>query len=604
MKLAKRLRPQSLRAQLIVFFMIISLVVLSAASYIIYTFMLNQIKDQNQRLLYQQFQQVDHNIHGLVGDVDRLSKLFLLDDQIQQMLLHLSDKSELEFLGYKNMLHAQIEKFISNYGYIHSIYLTTENQGAMGGSGDTTLVQSKEEWNRTFFGSEVFKRSVEAFPDMIIQGGLRKSYFNPYLTGDKDGTLFSMIRGVRAIYDPKTSATLIFNVDERYLASLYSADLDPSDGDMYIVDAQGNILSGSRPERIGTRSVFRPSEEQAADYGSIDDKAGNASYQLVYYKLQDAGWYAVKEIPLKLYSGQILAVQRILIAVFLCSILIMFAVSYFWLRKMIKPLRLLAGKMKDVSRGELGVTFDSVPDNELGIVVRRFNEMSLSIVDLLDKNNRMQEAKRELEIEALRYQINPHFLYNTLNMIRWMATMIKADNIVNTIVALGNILRPVFKSKDPMCSLRDELSYLENYIKIINMRFNNSIRFEIGVDEPVLDCRVPRFILQPLVENAIAAGRQEEDRAIYIAIAAETEGGELRIRVTDSGVGIEPERLNELNRLLDSGESQQASEGGGGIGLSNVNKRIRLYFGPQYGLRFEPREKGAEVVVRLPAGGA
>ncbi|MBB6635902.1 cache domain-containing sensor histidine kinase [Cohnella thailandensis] len=604
MKRAGRLRMNSLRAQLILFFMIISLVVLSAASYIIYTFMLNQIKGQNERLMYQQFQQADHNIHGLVADVDRLSKLFLLDDQIQEILLHLSDKSELEFLAYKNLLHAQIEKFISNYGYVHSVYLTTENLGAMGGSGDTTLVQSQEEWNKSFFGSDVFRRSVEAFPEMIIQGGLRKSYFNPYMTGTKDGSVVSMIRGVRAIYDPKTSATLIFNVDERYLASLYSADLNPSDGDMYIVDSQGSILSGSRPERIGTTSAFHPSEAGQETYGSMDDRTGDASYQLVYYKLQDAGWYAVKEIPLRMYSGQILTVQRTLIAVFLCSILIIFAVSYFWLRKMIKPLHLLAGKMKDVSRGELGVTFDRIPNNELGIVVRRFNEMSLSIVDLLDKNNRMQESKRELEIEALQSQINPHFLYNTLNMIRWMATMIKADNIVGTIVALGNILRPVFSSKDPMCSLRDELSYLEHYIKIINMRFNNSIRFEIEVEEPELECRVPRFLLQPLVENSIAAGQREEEPVIFIGIHAKIEEGELRIRVSDSGIGLEPELLEELNRKLESGESHESSGGGTGIGLSNVNKRIRLYFGPEYGIHFEPREKGAEVVVRLPAGEA
>src|SRR5690606_9101969 len=113
----------------------------------------------------------------------------------------------------------------------------------------------------------------------------------------------------------------------------------------------------------------------------------------------------------------------------------------------------------DMSRGELGLTFDKVPNNEFGMVTRRFNEMSLSIVDLLKKTNEMQEKRRELEIEALQNQINPHFLYNSLNMIRWMASTVKADHIVNSVVALGNILRPAFTSKDAMCTLRDELSY-------------------------------------------------------------------------------------------------------------------------------------------------
>ncbi len=599
---------QSLRTQLILVFMLISLIVLSAASYYMYSIMQNMIKDQNQRSLYQQFQQLDHNIRALFADIDRLSKLFLQDEQMQQLLLHLSDKSELEFLNYKNMLHARINTFIGNYGFVHSVYLTSESQGAIGGTADTTLVHPKEDWGNSFFGSAFYRRTLESFPEPIIVGGLKKSFYNPYMTEANDGTLVSLMRGVRAIYDPKTSATLIFNVDERYLASIYAVELDAEGGDMYMTDSDGVIISSSRPERIGTRSPFRPPQGESGEeeiFGSRDTVVGGTEVQVVYYKLQDAGWYIMKEIPLNLYSAQIFQAQRTMVAVFLLSMLAMFLVSYFWLRKIFRPLHKLSAKMKDMSRGELGVTFEEVPNNELGTVVRRFNEMSLSIVDLIDKNNRMQEAKRELEIEALQYQINPHFLYNTLNMIRWMASMIKADNIVGSVVALGNILRPAFASKEAMCTLRDELNYLENYIKIINWRFNNGVEFELSVAERDLEYKVPRFILQPLVENAIASGRQAEDFSIHIGIFAACEDGELRIAVSDSGEGIAPELLEALNRMLASGERSEDAVGGGGggngIGLYNVNKRIRLYFGPEYGLRFVPRTIGAEVVVRLPA---
>jgi len=592
---------QSLRTQLIFFFMIISVVVLSGSSYYTYSFMLGMVKDQNERLLLQQFQQVDHNVHGLFSEVDRLQKLFLLDDGMQELLLNLTEKSELEFLNSKNMLHDRITKFIDNYNYVHSIYITAENQGAVGGSGSTTLVQPVEEWSKSFFDSEPYRRTIERYPEIVIEGRMTKSFYNPYMTEENDGALVSVMRGTRAIFDPRISATLIFNIDERYLASIYSASLDANDGEMFIVDAGGSIISGSRPERIGAASPYMPEPSDGDPYGSHDVFRGNDRVQIVYYKLQDTGWYIMKEIPLDVYSAQIYAVQRTILLVFLASLLAIFVVSYFWLNKMIRPLHLLSGKMKDMSRGELGVTFDRVPNNEFGTVIRRFNEMSLSIVDLIKKNNDMQEQKRELEIEALQYQINPHFLYNTLNSIRWMASIIKADNIVDTIVALGNILRPVFSSKDPMCSLRDELSYLQHYIKIINIRFNNSVAFDIDVDEPDLDCRVPRFILQPLVENSIASGRLAEEHEIFISIRARATDGELTIRVTDSGAGLEPARMEELNRLLESGESYGSSGGGSGIGLNNVNKRIRLYFGTEYGLRFEPREKGAEIVVRIPA---
>jgi len=593
---------QSLRTQLILIFMAISIVVLSGASYYLYAFMLGMVKDQNERLLFQQFQQLDHNIRSLVTDVDRLQKLFLQDDGMQELLLNLTEKSELEFLNYKNMMHDRITRFIDNYSYIHSIYVTAENQGAVGGSGGTTLVHPVEAWRKSFFESDAYRRTLERYPGIVVEGHMTKSFFNPYMTAENDGFLVSIMRGTRAIYDPRISATLIFNIDERYLASIYSASLDANDGEMFIADADGVVLSASRPERIGSRSPYMPEGgAESAGYGSHDVYNGDQRVQIVYYKLQDTGWYMMREIPLNVYSEQIYAVQRMIVLVFLLSLFVILIVSYFWLNKMIRPLRLLAGKMKDMSRGELGVTFREVPNNEFGTVIRRFNEMSLSIVELIAKNNAMQEQKRELELEALQYQINPHFLYNTLNSIRWMASIIKADNIVGTIVALGNILRPVFSSKDPMCTLRDELSYLEHYIKIINMRFNNNVRFDIDVSEHDLECRVPRFILQPLVENSIASGRQDEDHTIQIGIRTETKDEEFMIRVADSGIGLEPELMEALNRRLAAGESHESTGGGSGIGLSNVNKRIRLYFGPRYGLHFEAREKGAEVVVRLPS---
>lgn len=592
---------RNLRTQLIVYFMIISLAVMASASYYIYSFMQNMIKTQNEHLLYQQFQQLDHNIDGLVKEIDRLSMLFLRDERIQELLYGIADKSELELLEAKNDVQNNIADFIGNYNYIDSIYITADHLGAVGGTETTTLVYPKKDWENNFLSSESFRRSIEEYPKMIVYGGLKKSFYNPYMTDNKDGNLVSMMRRTRAIYDPTTSATLIFNIDERYLASIYATALEQNDGDMYIVDEEGIIVSSSRPERIGTRSAYMPSEQEPGAYGSHVGSLEERELQIVYYKLNNAGWLLMKEIPLNQYSDQIFSLQRMLVLVFLISVLFIFIISYFWLRKIIKPLHVLSGKMKDMSRGELGITFDRVPNNEFGLVIRRFNEMSLSIVELIDKNNEIQEKKRDLEIEALQYQINPHFLYNTLNMIRWMASMIKADNIVNTIVALGNILRPVFSSKDPMCSLRDELSYLENYIKIINMRFNNTIEIAIEVDEEQLDCRVPRFILQPLVENSIASGRQQEEHAIYIVIKATEEEGILRISVLDSGAGLSDERLEELNAKLAAGEDYESSGGGSGIGLNNVNRRIRLYFGSDYGARFIPKESGAVVAVTLPA---
>ncbi|ANF97334.1 cache domain-containing sensor histidine kinase [Paenibacillus bovis] len=600
---------QHLGTQLIVFFMAVSIIVFSLATYLLYTFMLGLIKEQNEKLLYQQFQQIDHNIHNLISDVDRLSKLFLLDNNVQSYIQSNDTRSQLENIDLKKDIYGRIANFISNYSYIHSIYIISDANGALGGDATRTLVHSDRAWTDSFFQSEGYERAKQSFPNLTVEGGMTESYYNPYINGEQDGRLISLIRGVRALYDSQTSATLIFNMDEQYLASTYSASLDMAEGNMYIVNADGQIISGSSPDSVGQQSPYLPPAHETAAFGSYDAVKNGDPIQIVYYKLQDSDWYMMREVPLGLFSQQIFSVQRIMLLVFGLSILVIFGVSYFSLRRMIRPLHLLAHKMRDVSKGDLGVTFTDIPNNEFGTVMRRFNEMSLSIVELLRHNNEIQENKRKLEIEALQYQINPHFLYNTLNMIRWMASMVKADNIVNSVVALGNILRPVFASKDSMCTLRDELNYLENYIKIINFRFNSTIQFEFDVEPDMLNYRIPRFILQPVIENSIKFGR-EEGEGIEISIEVHEDGQDLWISVIDSGTGFDPQRREQLNARLAAGESYEPThqshpdrpeaDTGTGVGLYNVNKRIQLYFGQDYGLHVPQVPMGAEVTIRLP----
>lgn len=595
-----RRRYQSLGTQLILCYMIISVTVLSAASYYIYQYMLGIVKENNETLLLQQFKQLDHNIQGFVEDMDALSKFFLLEASVQRFLSYTPGEGDIEYSEMKKEVHSSIEGFVGNYEYLDSIYLVGEVQGAVGGTNQTTLIDPDPRWLERFTASPLFRRSYEEFPKMVVEGGIVKSDYNPYMLTEDGGHVFSMSRGVKALYRPQTRAVLVLNVDEGYISSLYSTELEEGKGTMYIMDYQGRIISSSHKEDIGQRGPFSQEDMGQASYGSFDHHKAGAQVQTVYYKLEHLNGYLMKEIPLNLFSEQIYSVQTMLVFVFLLCLIVNFVVSYFWLKRMTRPLTILAHKMQDMSRGELGVTVAKIPNNEFGLVIRRFNEMSLSIVDLLKTTNEIQEKRRELEIEALQSQINPHFLYNTLNMIRWMASGIKADNIVHSIVALGNMLRPVFASKDPMCTLRDEIQYLDNYIKITNWRFGNRIFFSIEVDELHLDRTIPRFILQPLVENSITFGGQKEGQAVHILIKTFDTDSEFMISVIDSGGGIEPLRMQQLNKQLQSGTTSFAKASGSGIGLYNVNKRIQLNYGEAYGIRLMPRIEGTEVQVRLP----
>jgi len=589
----------SLRTQLILYYMIISLIVLSIGAYSSYSYIMDILKKNSEKYLLQQFSQADYNIQNVLNNVDRLSKIFSLNDNIQQFLQDNYSSSEFKALETQKFILDRITQFISNYDYISSIYIFTENKGGIGGS-DTYTSIVRENTGNNFFESGMYDKVKKAFPKAILEGGITESFYRNYETVD-NAFVLSFARGLRPIYEPSRSATIVFNIDEKYLSSIYANSSSLRDGSMCIVDENGKVISGSNIKSIGKAYEMFSAIDIKKDYGSFTSKNSGDPIQVVYYKLKSTGLYLVGEVPLQYFSGDIIILRKVIVIVLIMSFFAIFIVSFFWLRKLTKPLNIIAAKMSDVSRGNLGLTFSKIPKNEFGIVIRRFNEMSVSIVDLIRKNDEIQEGKRELEIEALQYQINPHFLYNTLNMIKWMAAGIKAKNIVDCIIALGNMLKPLFKNTEPMCTIKEELEYLENYIKIINWRFSNSVCFKLDIKEEFYDCKLPRFILQPIVENSINHGIQKQGNKDEINISAFIKGTILHIIISDSGKGIDIHKLAEIKGSLENPENTTQESSKGSIGLYNINRRIKLNFGDEYGIWIGNGELGgAKVIVKIP----
>lgn len=570
-----------------------------------YINIMDMIKKQNENYLLQQFRQSDYNISNIMNETDKLLKLLVLDDNIQKFLQTNSFTQDYESNQILKAILNRISDYISNYSYINSIYFFTEDGRNLGKNSKNSIVVREKEDGIDFISSDVYNNINEVYPKLIWYGGYKEKYYNPNMSSG-EGFIISAAKRVKPLV-PGKGATLVFNIKERYLASIYSVSNSESNVKyMYIIDENGQVVSSVDGKNVGglnpVISNIKSNSSLQMDYGSFTSEKGKDSIQTVYYRLKGTGWYLVGEIPLNYFSGEVLVIQRTLLLVLLASIFIIFVVSFLWLKRIMQPLHVLAGKMHDVSGGKLGLTFSKIPRNELGIVITRFNEMSLSIVELLKKNEEIEEEKRVIEIEALQSQINPHFIYNTLNMIKWMAVMSKSKNIVDCIVSFGNILRPAFKSTDKMCLLKDEIEYIDNYMKIMNWRFGNKINLEFRILEDLYECKVPKFILQPIVENSVTHGMKRPENSIDISIEVINESNGLLIIVSDTGTGIIESKLNELNHYLsEMSQVGHSSNENGSIGLYNVNRRIRLNLGKQYGIHLESlEEKGTKVFIKLP----
>ncbi|MDG0812741.1 sensor histidine kinase [Cohnella rhizosphaerae] len=195
------------------------------------------------------------------------------------------------------------------------------------------------------------------------------------------------------------------------------------------------------------------------------------------YRINALDWILVNEIPVSLFIRDILTLRLIVVTMFIFSLASAAILSKYWIRRITRPLNSLTTVVRRMGQGNLGLTLELDLKNELGILIAQFNKMSRNIQELIEQKESIQEEKRTIEIGALQSQINPHFFYNTLNTIKWMAIMVKADNIVESIATLGDYLQPMFK-QGMLCNIREEIDYIENYIKIMNYRMAGGVKLQ------------------------------------------------------------------------------------------------------------------------------
>ena len=244
------------------------------------------------------------------------------------------------------------------------------------------------------------------------------------------------------------------------------------------------------------------------------------------------------------------------------------------------PIRRLTQTMRRVEEGDLHVRCQVSSRTELGQLSDSFNHMIAKTADLMDERLRIEEQKRKSEWKALQAQIQPHFLYNTLDSIIWMSHAGRNAEVVEMTSALALLLRSSIGDGSDTNTLKKEIAHVRSYLTIQKMRYNEKLRYEIDLDPQTEDCLLPKLILQPLVENAIYHGIKVKQQGGTVRIESLLEEDRLLITVEDDGVGMTPE---QLETILDKKESDAESTK---IGVYNVNERLQLFFGPDAVMKY------------------
>ncbi|SHO52126.1 sensor histidine kinase [Anaerocolumna xylanovorans] len=290
----------------------------------------------------------------------------------------------------------------------------------------------------------------------------------------------------------------------------------------------------------------------------------------------------------------------VLVVILATTVSVGFAVAHILSISITKPIKILITRIEKISKDN-DFSYDSqieISGDEIGEIGRVVNSMSASISRLLIETEKMYEQKKDVEISLLQSQVNPHFLYNTLDSIRWMAVIQKSSSIANMTMALENLLRNVAKGTGEKITLKEEISLLMDYIHIQSIRYVEVFNFENKIPENLLCCRIVKFTLQPLIENAIFHGIVPTGRFGNIILGGREEEGILYLYVEDDGAGMEKK---EMLRLDEEEEEYSNKDSFSGMGIRNVNSRLKLIYGQESGLTYESKEHAyTRVTIRIP----
>ncbi|WP_256761062.1 sensor histidine kinase [Cohnella sp. WQ 127256] len=421
----------------------------------------------------------------------------------------------------------------------------------------------------------------------------------------------SVVRPIRNFYNFKEMGSLSISVDQKEIARFINEAGWESSGYVLLLDKDNKIISGGDPKWLtqAFSDVFPQMDTFTSESGVLNYSGGKDQRTILYQSIPSLGWKLVGFIPTQVYKAQnkyVLTVTAVAIGV---AVLLAIGLMFYFLQWVTKPLTKLTHYLRDLNPDDTIPMYKIKSTDEIGLLVRSYNKLSERIGRLKDQVQQNEAMKKEADIQALQSQINPHFLYNTLSSIHWIALMNKDRQIAEMVGALSDFLRFSLNKGEEYCPVKQEISHVQNYAYIQSIRFPDQFEIEFFVDPEMKEIMMLKLLLQPLIENSLIHGIQKRKEKGQVFVHGELQGSQMRFVVEDTGVGIQEGKLREIRSLLmtsiDTGRhlKGQVRPVTSNYGLLNVHQRLQLHYGSDSGLTIESEwGKGTRISFTIPLG--
>ena len=579
-------RFKSIQSTIAVAFSCLIVVTITVIAWMSYHLSTDAVKKNSRDYTYQLMGQVSSNIDSYINYMDNISRMVLSSYDIKEYLLKQVYLGAIGKEDLKQKISFQLNTVLNTRKDISSILI-------FGTNGEIIPYNEKIKLNPQVDPTEQswYKKAIEAKGRVVISSShVQNMILNDY------NSVISLSRELSSDVGGEKLGVLLVDLNYSVINDICNKIKLGNRGYVFIVDAEGNIVYHPEQQMINNnQKIELISQVMRTPGSSFVTSEGENSRMYTIKTSQSTGWKIVGVT----YVDELVSNKDELktytffggIGFLIIAVLLSFVLSL----RISRPIKHLESSMKEVEKGNFDIQVDIQSSNEIGHLSNRFNRMTTEIKELMLQNVMEQELKRKSELQVLQAQINPHFLYNTLDSIIWMAETGKSKEVILMTASLAKLFRLSISKGQEFISIFNEIEHIKNYLTIQKMRYKSKLDFEINVDKSILSYKVIKIILQPLVENAIYHGIRNNAGKGNIQITGIRKGNRILLQVIDNGIGMSPEEIHNMY------QKDRTSERGSGIGVQNVDQRIKLHFGDPYGLHFESElGKGTTVNIWLP----
>ncbi|QSF46270.1 sensor histidine kinase [Paenibacillus tianjinensis] len=591
-----RLISSSLRAKLLVLFIILTTIPLIAVGLVAYQKSYESISRHSKATTMLQADTLGRNIDNLFTDTERLLEL----SKNPQVIHFLFSQSE-TYQEAKEILQT-FALYRDTYKYGDVMNISFINLYGKGISERKGVFQSNINplRNPHFQILTQYPDSVLRVPPAMTSGFDRVDGFTY-----PDQGVISIIAAVKQRITHEVIGFIIIDLDDSFFKEFGENVNIGKTGFFCILDQENNPIyvptAGRQDLDILTSTNF--SAPEWSTQGSFVLNTKGQPWFVVYTPSLTTGWKVVGLAPLQEIVSEANRIRQLIIVSVVLSIVFVIIIHFFLTRKLTQPIQLLQHKMRLTASGYLEAKVKPSGNDEIADLGQSFNIMVEKIKGLLEQSIKEQQLLQKAELRTLQAQINPHFLYNTLDSIVWLAEAGKNDSVIHLVKALSQFFRLSLNKGRDWVMIRTELAHAQSYLIIQQMRYRDILEYQIQVEPELEEYPILNMTLQPLIENAIYHGIKNKRGKGLITVSGYAEGhSSVVLTVTDNGIGISPERLALLRSQLNQpAQAEESDLTEGGFGLLNVHQRLRLYFGEEYGLQLDSSDgEWTTISVRIP----